>query len=425
MNRRGCRFVQTEKKKPFVRYENGIVMMMFFTFGFVFMERLSIVYLFPFIAPDLKLNNAEIGLIVSILAICWAISGWVFGSISDLIGSRKKVLLPITLIFSLFSFLTGLARSFGSMLLLRGLMGVSEGPVLPIAQASVIADSSEKRRGFNLGFVQSSLGLIGATLTPIIVTAVAVRYSWHGAFYMVGIPGIIMFFVLLKYMREPKISAQELKTHKINRQDYGKVYRNRNVWVCTLISAFFMTWLFAFTTFAPTYLVEVDKFSPEQMGLIMAAIGLGTFIWGFAGPALSDKWGRKPTLILFAIVASLAPVCLALVHASVAVMMVLGFFTAVGQGCFPLFMAVIPGESLPFKYVATAVGVTQLAGEMVGGTLAPSLAGIAADAWGLQAPLWIAFSGALVSGFLAFALKETAPAKVKETSLDASLAANA
>ncbi len=171
--------------------------------------------------------------------------------------------------------------------------------------------------------------------------------------------------------------------------------------------------------------MEVDKYSPEQMGLIMAAIGLGTFVFGFTGPAISDKIGRKPTLIVFAIIASLAPVCLALVHASVGVMMVLGFFTALGQGCFPLFMAVIPGESLPFKYVATAVGVTQLVGEFVGGTITPSLAGVAADAWGLQAPLWIAFAGAFISGILAFALKETAPAKVKETSIDNSLAANA
>ena len=39
--------------------------MMFFTFGFVFMERLSIVYLFPFIAPALKLTNGQIGMIVA------------------------------------------------------------------------------------------------------------------------------------------------------------------------------------------------------------------------------------------------------------------------------------------------------------------------------------------------------------------------
>ncbi|UOF90323.1 MFS transporter [Fodinisporobacter ferrooxydans] len=405
--------MQTNAKRSFFRYENGIVLMMFFTFGFVFMERLSVVFLFPFIAPDLKLNNGQIGLIVSMLSICWAISGWVFGSISDISGSRKKVLLPITLLFSLFSFLSGLTKSFVTMVLIRGLMGLSEGPVLPIAQASVIADSSPERRGFNLGFVQSSIGLIGATLTPILVTAFATRYSWHSAFYLVGIPGIIMFFILFKYMKEPKLSADNGHVHERSGfKEFTIVYRNRNTWICTIISAFFMAWLFVFTTFAPIYLTTVDKFKPEEMGLIMAAIGFGSFVWGFVGPAISDKFGRKPTLIVFSLIAALSPLCFAVIHGSVAVMMLLGFLTTVGQGCFPLFMAVIPGESLPFKYAASAVAMTQLVGELVGGTIAPSIAGFAADSFGLQAPLWIAFAGALISGFVAFGLKETAPAKV-------------
>jgi len=404
-----------DSKRSFFRYENGIVMMMFFTFGFVFMDRLSVVFLFPFIGPDLKLTNGQIGMIVSVLAITWALSGWIFGAISDLSGWRKKVLLPVTLVFSLFSFMSGLARSFTSLLLFRGLMGLSEGPVLPIAQASVIADSSPERRGFNLGFVQSSLGLIGATITPLVVTAVATKYSWHSAFYLVGVPGIIMFFILLKFMKEPRLSkgmSTAHQKHKVNFKDYSIAYRNRNIWLSTIISAFFMTWLFVFTTFAPVYLTTVDKFSPEQMGLIMAAIGFGSFVWGFVGPAISDKLGRKPTLIVFSFVAALSPLILAVVHGSLGVMMLLGFLTTVGQGCFPLFMAIIPGESLPIRYVATAVALTQLVGEIVGGTLAPSLAGFAADAWGLQAPMYIAFGGALISGFIAFALKETAPARV-------------
>ncbi|MEB3101328.1 MFS transporter [Ferviditalea candida] len=407
-----------DSNRSFFRYENAIVLMMFFTFGFVFMERLSIVFLFPFISQDLHLNNAQIGMITSVLAVTWAISGWVFGSLSDLSGSRKKILLPITLAFSVLSFLSGVAKSFGSMLVVRGLMGLSEGPVLPIAQASVIADSSEKRRGFNIGFVQSSLGLLGATITPIIVTAVAVKYSWHSAFYMVGIPGIVMFFVLWKYMREPKLTPEQDAVHgKVNRKDFAVVYRNRNVWLSSIISALFMTWLFVFTTFAPVYLMTVDKFKAEEMGLIMAAIGFGSFVWGFVGPAISDKVGRKPTLIGFCLIAALSPIALAVVHASVPVMMLLGFLTAVGQGCFPLFMAVIPGESLPFRFVATAVAMTQFIGEIVGGTITPTLAGFAADAWGLQAPMWIAAGGAVLSAVVATGLKETAPARVKTANL--------
>ncbi|MBX6352743.1 MAG: MFS transporter [Thermoflavifilum sp.] len=408
-----------EQKKSFFRYENGVVLMMFFTFGFVFMERLSIVYLFPFIAPDLKLNNAQIGLIASVLAVCWAVSGFVFGSISDLVGSRKKVLLPITLAFSLFSFLSGLARNLGQMLLIRGLMGVSEGPVLPLAQASVIAASTPQRRGFNLGFVQSSLGLIGSFLTPLIVTKVATQYSWHDAFYLVGVPGLIMFFILMFFMREPSrdssSNAEAVEHTKVRLSDIGAVFRHRNMWFCVLIAIFSMTWLFAFTTFAPTFLVEAGHYTPDQMGLIMSAVGLGTFVWGFVGPAISDKLGRKPTLILFAFIACLSPICLALIHASVSTMMIIGFLTTVGQAVFPLFLVVVPGESLPYRLVASAVGLTQFIGEFVGGTFAPWLGGVAADHWGLVAPMWIAAAGMLISALLAFGLRETAPAKVGRT----------
>lgn len=408
-------------KKSFFRYENAIVLMMFFTFGFVFMERLSVVFLFPFIGPDLHLSNSQIGMIVSVLAITWAISGWVFSSVSDLIGSKRKVLLPATILFSLLSFASGMVTNFWNMIVVRGLMGLTEGPVLPIAQSSVLAESSPERRGLNAGFMQSSLGLIGATITPIIVTLFATKYSWHSAFYLVGVPGLIMFIILSKYMKEPRKSPDaesdaHAHTHKkITGKDFLAVYKNRNVVLCTLISSFFMTWLFVFTTFAPIYLTTVAHFSASEMGLIMAAIGFGSFVWGFVAPAISDKIGRKPTLIIFTLISSLSPLMLAVVHGTLPVMMLIGFLTSVGQGAFPLFMAIIPGESLPFHLVATAISVTQMFGEVVGGAVAPSIAGFAADAWGLQAPLWIAVAGALVSGVIAFGLKETAPVRIRSS----------
>lgn len=401
-------------KQSFFRYENAIVLMMFFTFGFVFMERLSIVFLFPFIAPDLKLTNADLGLIVSVLAITWALSGTIFSLLSDAIGSKRKVLLPATLIFSICSFLSGIASSFWSMIFIRGAMGLAEGPVLPIAQATTLAESTPKRRGFNSGFMQSSVGLIGSTLTPIIVVAVAVKFSWHGAFFLAGVPGLIMFIILAKYMREPKKSVEKgEKRKKITKAEYALIFRNRNMLLCVLISAVFMTWLFVFTTFAPVYLTS-KGYAPGDMGLIMAAIGLGSFVWGFGGPAISDRIGRKPTLIIFSLVACISPLVLALVHGSLPVMMLLGFLTAVGQGCFPLIMAIIPGESMPAILVASAISVTQLVGEIIGGAIMPIIAGIAADAWGLEAPLWIAFAGALAAGLIAFGMKETAPIKLQK-----------
>lgn len=406
-------------KSGFRRYENFIVISMFFTYGFVMMDRLSIVFLFPFIAPALKLDNTQIGLSVSILSICWAISSWVFSSLSDLLNAKKKFFIIIVLVFSISSFSTGLATTFGMLMFARGLMGAAEGPVVTLAQAAVIADSSTKRRGFNMGFVQSSTALLGSVVAPLLVVAIAQSLGWRYSFYMLAIPGILISFILMKYMKEPVLSgsAGDHVHVRPKLSDYKLAFQHRNIWLGMIISIGFMSWLFAFTTFAPTFLVAVDKFTPSQVSLILSAMGVGSFIWGLLLPSLSDRVGRKPIMIIFGFIASLSPIVLAEWHTSLGNLMMVSFFLAVAQGYAPVFMSIIPAESIPKAFVATAMSLIVLVGEIFGGTIVPTIAGNLADRYSLTAPLWMAAGGSFLVFLVSFGLKETAPLKLKKAGL--------
>jgi hypothetical protein len=59
--------------------------------------------------------------------------------------------------------------------------------------------------------------------------------------------------------------------------------------------------------------------------------------------------------------------------------------------------------------MTTAIAVVMGTGEVFGGVLSPALAGWAADAAGLSAPLWIMMGLCTTAGLLALALHETAP----------------
>jgi MFS family permease len=404
------------QKPSFWRYENFIVTAMFFTYGFVMMDRLSITFLFPFMAPALKLNEAQMGLSVSILSICWAISSWLFSSLSDLMNSKKKFFIAIVLVFSIASFSTGLATSLAVLLLARGLMGAAEGPVVTLAQAAVIADSSPQRRGFNMGFVQSSTALLGSVVAPLVVVAIAEHMGWQYAFYILAIPGILIALILMKFMKEPVLIG-EAGSHVHVRpklSDYKLAFQHRNIWLGMVISIGFMSWLFAFTTFAPTYFTTVDKFTPSQVSLIMSAMGIGSFIWGLVLPYLSDHVGRKPIMIIFGLIAAISPVLVAVLHVGVSTFMVLAFFLAVAQGYAPVFMSIIPAESIPRAFVATAMSSIVLVGELFGGTLVPTIAGTLADHFSPTAPFWMAAGGSFLVFLVSFGLKETAPLKLKK-----------
>src|SRR5215471_16159965 len=121
------------------RYENWLIVLMFLTFGTIFLDRMAQFYLAPYLIPDLHIDNIQIGMMASVLALAWAVASLVFGGICDRYGYRV-VLIPAVFVFSLMSWLTGIVETFGQMLLVRFLLGLAEGacyaPVMAISEAS-------------------------------------------------------------------------------------------------------------------------------------------------------------------------------------------------------------------------------------------------------------------------------------------------
>ncbi|MEX0631241.1 hypothetical protein M8494_00175 [Serratia ureilytica] len=48
-----------------------MLIILFFVFGCVFVDRLTISFLFPMIAADLKLSNVHLGTLSAVLALTW------------------------------------------------------------------------------------------------------------------------------------------------------------------------------------------------------------------------------------------------------------------------------------------------------------------------------------------------------------------
>ena len=187
------------EKRRFWSYENKLVAIFFFSIGFVFFDRLAINYLVPFIQEDFTLTNTQIGLIGSALAITWAFSGPLGGYLSDRVKNKKVVLAIFVLGFSLVSLLHGLVASFAMLVVLRLIMGVVEGPITPITQSILAVESSEKRRGFNMGLTMNTGNAVfGSFLAPLVIVALANAFDWRTAFYLTIIPGIILAFFILK-----------------------------------------------------------------------------------------------------------------------------------------------------------------------------------------------------------------------------------
>src|SRR6202034_4393760 len=99
-------------RHPIFNYENRLLLLLGVSFGFAFFDRNSASVLIPYIAKDLLLTNTQAALITSVLSVMWALGAYVIARGSDSRGSRKPFLLAFLVIFSGYSILSGLARSF-------------------------------------------------------------------------------------------------------------------------------------------------------------------------------------------------------------------------------------------------------------------------------------------------------------------------
>ena len=395
------------------RYENTLLGVLFLTFGFVFFDRLALSFLFPFMADELQLSNRHLGMLSSVLALAWAVSGALVGAWSDRTGIRKPLLIVAVVLFSLCSALSGLVGGFLGLLLFRGVMGLAEGPILPLSQSLMVEASSPNRRGLNMGLLQgSAAGLLGAVIGPPVVIALADAFGWRHAFIISLVPGLVIAWLIWRYVHPDDRSQKSADRPVIDApENSGRlaVLKSRNIVLCTLISCVFLTWFIVLISFTPTFLVTQRGYSPTSMGGIMSCLGVAWVFWGFAVAAISDRIGRRPTLALFSLLAACCP--LALLYAptptSLGALMLL---TYTGLGCFTLFMATIPAETVSRSVIATALGMIMGIGELVGGFVAPTIAGFAADRYGLSIVMWMSCGGALLAALLSLFLKETAPA---------------
>jgi len=396
-------------------YENKLLGILALSFGFVFFDRLALSFLFPFIAAELQLDNAQLGMLASALALTWSLSGVGLGALSDRLQARKPMLLLAVLAFSLFSAASGLVGGFVSLLLFRALMGVAEGPVLPIAQSMLAEASTPARRGFNMGIVNGSApGLLGAVIGPPLLIGLATAYGWRTAFYLSCIPGLLIAWLIWRHVceRAPHVSSATLSVrHGLPARGMLQLLRHRNILLCVLIACSYITWFIILISFTPTFLVQVKGLTPARMGAVMSSLGLAWVVWGALVPAISDRIGRKPAMVVFSLIAACCPLVLLQVN-DFSTLLLLVFLSYTGLGCFTLFMATIPAETVSPTVIATALGMIMGVGELVGGFVAPTAAGMAADRYGLPVVMWIAMAAALLPALLSLGLRETAPRRV-------------
>lgn len=387
-------------------YENGLLALLSVTFGLVFVDRFALVYLSPFIAKDLGLNNTQVGMLVSALGITWAVSGYFTTAWAEKNNKKKTVFIASVVLFSLASITSGLSTGFVMLILSRLLMGFFEGPTLPLIQSFIAKEASPNRAGLNMGILQSfGSTLFGFLLAPVLLVALATQYGWRSTFFIAGIPGLIMAFFCWKFIKPSTAASHETNTDDES-LSFTQLLDYKNIRVGIVLACLFMTWLNSCMTFMPKYFTEIQGFTEGDMGKTMGLMGVASLVAGVFVTALSDRFGRTPIIKIFVLIGIMFPLAIVFLKGSglqIPVMFI-GYFMF---GAFPIVLGTIPAETVPMHSTGKAIGLIVAAGEIFGGVIMPFVGGILADKFGLEAPFYVSTLAAVLALIVSFSLIET------------------
>lgn len=228
------------------------------------------------------MQNVLYGAVIGIFMFCWFFGAAILGDLSDQIGRKKSLI--ICLVGAFLSYvLSAISVTFHSLSLIilgRIIAGFTSGSQ-PIAQAAIIDLSSPENKAQNIGYILLSLSL-GFIFGPLLGGILADNrilpwFNFATPFYFAAIISFLNIIILLALFKETSISKST--TFKIN------PYQAINIFVSAFqhigvrnLSILFFIFIFgwsSFYSFISLFLLKTYHFTPTQVSLFMAVMGIG------------------------------------------------------------------------------------------------------------------------------------------------------
>src|SRR5947208_16342271 len=155
---------------------------------------------------ELHLSDTQLGLLMTGFLVVYMLAAPVFGVLGDR-RSRPRLLGLGVGIWSIATALGGLASSYVGLFAARAAVGIGEAAYGTISPALLADYFPRKRRGRVLAIFFAAIP-IGSALGYIVGGLVDHYYGWRQAFFVAGIPGLVLALLVLR-LYDPPRGAQD------------------------------------------------------------------------------------------------------------------------------------------------------------------------------------------------------------------------
>lgn len=249
------------------------------------------------IKMELGISDTTIGLLAGPAAtVPFALACIPIGMLADRVN-RTRLLVALIVVWSLLTGMAGLATSVLLLFISRIGVGAFEFGFSPLS-LSLISDTFDRNRR------ASAMGLFalgaptGAFLGLAVGGYVAAVHGWRAAFFIAGVPGLLVALLLAFTTREPLRGRFDFLAQQHPSMPLSLIIRH--IWGDRALLNILLGMVFcavvpaAITIWTPSLLIRVHGMDVKQAGLASAiAVGLCGAGGAAVGGLIADRLGRQ------------------------------------------------------------------------------------------------------------------------------------
>ncbi len=261
-----------------------------------FVDRQILAILLPAIKVEFAVNDWVLGFLAGpAFALFYATLGVPIAVLADRFNRRNLIAIAIA-IWSVMTALSGVASNIMQLALARIGVGVGEAGCSPPAHSMISDFYPPEQRSAAMGIytVGISIGIMTAFLAGGWVVE---NIGWREAFFVVGVPGLLLALIVRYTVAEPPRGMSENRIDSGDRPGMLEVARfllRRKSFVHIAIGSALASFSgYASVSFFPSFLVRSYGMSLTEIGFYLALVyGIGGGLGYVGGGFISDRLGR-------------------------------------------------------------------------------------------------------------------------------------
>ncbi|HSG98227.1 MAG TPA: MFS transporter [Woeseiaceae bacterium] len=268
---------------------------------FNFIDRQIMAILLPAIREEFGVSDAWLGFLAgTAFAMFYIVLGIPVARYADRHNRRNLIALAVAL-WSGMTALCGVAANFWQLALARIGVGVGEAGCSPPAHSMIADMYPPEQRSTAMGIYTVGISA-GIMLAFLLGGWVVQNIGWREAFFIVGLPGLLLALIVRVTVIEPERGHSEGRAAVSEQptffQTLGFLWRRPSFAHMTVAAGLSSYVGYSVISFLPSFLVRSFGMSPGQVGLYLGLIigiigGAGFFLGGFIADHLGQTDHRR------------------------------------------------------------------------------------------------------------------------------------